>query len=80
MSFRFDDDDPIDLIDFAKAWFKLGMAIREQVEKVLDLGDDAPVNPNAINKAQAALEGFNKAIDDALESWLRANMGDGDVE
>jgi len=64
------DVDSADLIDFAKAWASLGDAVTEQVEKVLEYGTEAEVNPNAIRLAQERIGGRNEEIDDALEEWL----------
>lgn len=80
------DLDPADLIEFAKRWARLGDAIAEQVEQVLDdpraaagLNDDRAdleVNPNAIELARERLGGLNEGLDEAFEEYFALLAGE----
>lgn len=68
---RFDDVDPSDLIEFAKAWQSMGDAVASQVEAILDDADSwEEQNPNALQLAQDRIGGFCNEIDQALEDAL----------
>jgi hypothetical protein len=80
------DLDPADLIEFAKRWARLGDAIAEQVEQVLDdprtaagLNQDRAdleVNPNAIELARERLGGLNEGLDEAFEEYFALLAGE----
>lgn len=77
--------DPSDMIEFARAWSKLGWAIQEQVIEFIDAGgemDGIDINPNAVDEAKNALQGFNASIDDMFDrfdEWF-GNPGPGDED
>lgn len=71
MRARFEDVDPSDLIEFAKAWRGMGDAVAEQVESVLNDADSwGEQNPNALRLAQDRIGGFHEEIDQALSEAL----------
>ena len=80
------DTDSADLIDFAKRWARLGDAVADQVEQVLDcprvaagLNEDRAdleVNPNAIVLAQERLGSMNEKINQAFEEYFALRAGE----
>ena len=79
------DTDSADLIDFARRWARLGDAVADQVEQVLNcprvaagLNEDRAdleVNPNAIVLAQKQLSGMNEEINQAFEEYFALRLG-----
>ena len=76
------DTDSADLIDFARRWARLGDAVADQVEQVLDdpraaagLNEDRAdleVNPNSIVLARDRIGGLNEEIDEAIADYFAA--------
>jgi hypothetical protein len=73
MRLRFTDDiDAAALVEFARAWSKMGWAVAEQVEAILDDADAwSEQNPNALRVAQERIGGFHPEIDGALAEALK---------
>lgn len=67
------------LIEFAKAYRGLGNAIAEQLDQLLEDGDNADVNSNAVDIIEERLGGFNDEIDSVIESWKTLNSEDGSL-
>jgi hypothetical protein len=60
--------DSYELIDFAKAYRKLGDAVQDQLDSILN-DSQANVNPNAIDLIKDELGGLNREIDDAIAAY-----------
>lgn len=67
--------DVSELLDFAAAYRSLGAAVAEQLHDLLDEGEDADLNPNAVQMIREKLGGLNLEIDEALEVWETAHGG-----
>ncbi len=66
--------DATTLIEICEAWAGLGSAVQEQVKDILDAGDEADCNPNAVKMAIDRLSRHDdeeavKDIVDALKGW-----------
>jgi hypothetical protein len=62
------------LIEICEAWAGLGSAVQEQVKDILDAGDEADCNPNAVKLAIDRLGRHDdeEAVQDiiaALKGW-----------
>jgi hypothetical protein len=67
------DLDAVELLDFAESYASLGAAVQDQLRDLLDSGEAAEVNPNAVQIIEDRLGGMNHEIDTALEAWKEAN-------
>lgn len=56
-----------DLVDFAKAYAKLGWSVQEQLHDLLR-DPEADVNPNAV-EAMKQLRGRNRELDEMLSAY-----------
>lgn len=65
-------DDPADLIQFAQTWMDLGSAVTKQVAAILRGDNPLEQNYIALSRAQTALSGFNRTLDDALHDAIAA--------
>lgn len=65
--------DVSDLLNFAKAYAKLGRAVQEQLEELLDQQEYAQVNPNAVDLIEEFLGGYSSDIDEAIAAWKAAD-------
>ena len=74
--------DPTVLLDFARAYAKVGAAVQEQFEQLLSAyfdsgGADSPeweeavfsVNPNAVDMLRREMSGMNEGIDELFEEY-----------
>lgn len=58
-----------ELMKFARAYNKLGWAIQEQLDDIVnDVNDD--INPNALAEIDQRLRGFNDELDAAIDAAL----------
>lgn len=73
-------DDLSDMITFAEAWVRLGAMVQEQVKEVLDRGQDAQVNPNAIEEALRIFQGVHDGLETTLQEWYDEYTGEGSYE
>ena len=67
------DLDVSELLEFAESYTSLGAAVQDQLRKLLDRGEDAEVNSNAVQMIEDRLGGMNHQIDVAIEAWKEAN-------
>jgi hypothetical protein len=67
------DSDVSELLDFAESYTSLGAAVQDQLRELLDSGEDAEVNSNAVQMIEDRLGGMNHEIDVAIEAWKEAN-------
>jgi hypothetical protein len=66
------DLDASELLEFAQSYVSLGAAVQEQLEELLDMQEDADINPNALQLIEDRLGGMNAEIDGAIQSWKTA--------
>lgn len=59
------------LMRFARAYNKLGWAIQEQLDDVVN-GDYDDINPNALAEIDNRMRGFNDDLDEAIDQALEA--------
>lgn len=64
--------DAMELAEFANNWAGLGSDVTDQVLMVLEEGEDAEVNVNAIQLAVDRIGGKNQQIDAALAEFMTA--------
>lgn len=55
-----------ELMRFARAYSKLGWAIQEQLDDVVN-GNLDDINPNALEELDSTMRGFNDDLDEALD-------------
>lgn len=60
-----------ELMRFARAYNKLGWAIQEQVNDILN-GDFSDINPNALAEIDQRLRGYNDELDELIDEALEA--------
>lgn len=68
--------DASELLNFAKAYARLGGAVQEQLEDLMEFQEDADINPNAHDLMEQLLRGMNRQIDDALDVWYESRNGE----
>jgi hypothetical protein len=61
-----------ELMRFARAYNKLGWAIQEQFDDIVDGNDYDDINPAALQEINKHLRGYNEDIDSALDAAMEA--------
>lgn len=61
------------LIDFAKTYDRLGWAIQQQVDDILQ-GNTDDINPNALREIDKQLRGFNEDLDAAIDAAVEVGL------
>lgn len=61
------------LIEFAKAYARLGWPTQEQLDDLLRIGDLAEINPNALQRIEDGLGPYDNEIGELAESWRHSN-------
>jgi hypothetical protein len=74
--------DPLTLIEFAKAYAKVGAAVQEQFDQLVEgyfdsAGPESPeweeavfsVNPNAVDMLRREMRGMNEGLDEMFEDY-----------
>lgn len=80
------DIESYNLLEFAREYAKLGGAVQEQLDTILDGDTDSfgrKTNPNAIDLIEERLGGMNEEIDTAIEAykeWMNGHGGDDDAD
>ncbi len=81
--------DPTLLLDFARAYAKVGSAVQEQFEQLVmayfDSGPESPewedavfgVNPNAVDMLRREMRGMNEGIDEMFEEYDKTYNNEG---
>ena len=82
--------DPTVLIEFARAYAKVGAAVQEQFESLISAyfdggGSETPeweeavfgVNPNAVDMLRRELRGMNEGIDEMFEEYDKTYNAEG---
>ena len=69
--------DMYDLMDFAKAYSRLGWAVQEQLDDLIEYPDTEDLNPNAVRRM---LEHPNEEIRELAQDWLKHNDNADDDE
>jgi len=82
--------DPTVLLDFARAYAKVGAAVQEQFEDLISAyfdsgGSESPewedavfkVNPNAIDMLRREMHGMNEGIDELFEEYDKMYNSEG---
>ena len=81
--------DPTVLLDFARAYAKVGRAVQEQFEQLVisyfDSGPESPewedavfgVNPNAVDMLRREMRGMNEGIDEMFEQYDKTYHSEG---
>jgi len=69
-----------DLIRFADSYVKLGWSVQEQLRDLLDIGNGADLNENAIKMVLHELHPLPREIKEACESYLEYVKGEGGDE
>lgn len=59
------------LMRFARAYNKLGWAVQEQLDDVID-GNHNDLNPNALEEIDNKLRGFDDDLDEAIDNAMEA--------
>ena len=60
-----------ELMRFARAYGKLGWAIQEQLDDIVN-GDNGDINPNALAEIDERMRGFDDDLDEAIDNALEA--------
>jgi hypothetical protein len=60
-----------ELMRFARAYSKLGWAIQEQIDSIVN-GDLDDLNSNALEEIDTHLRGFNEELDESIDAALEA--------
>lgn len=60
-----------ELMKFARAYSKLGWAIQEQLDDIVNSNLD-DINPNALTEIDERMRGFNDDLDGAIDQALEA--------
>lgn len=68
---RLYDCELADLIAFGKAYALIGDSVAEQVNELLDKGEDAEVSLFAIGVIEDRLLGYCRELDDAYKAWMK---------
>lgn len=55
-----------ELMRFARAYSRLGWAIQEQLDDIVN-GNLDDINPNALEELDSRIRGFNDDLDEALD-------------
>ena len=81
--------DPTVLLDFARAYAKVGSAVQEQFEQLVvayfDSGPESPewedavfgVNPNAVDMLRREMRGMNEGIEEMFEEYDKMYNSEG---
>ena len=70
-------NDLMDLMDFARAYARLGWAVQEQLHDLIEDPDTEDLNPNAVRRM---LELPHGEIQELAQDWLKHNDADDDEE
>jgi uncharacterized protein YukE len=58
------------LMRFAHAYSKLGWAIQEQLDDIIN-GEHCDINPNALQEISKTMRGYNGELDEAIDDAIR---------